>query len=84
MLEATEASKAGIAKILRDVLGLDDIELSVSFFDLGGTSIEAEQIAEQINAELGAAIRSSDVLAADELSDLVEIVRGQTAGAERA
>jgi acyl carrier protein len=79
-----EAAEAGIAKILRDVLGLDDIELSVSFFDLGGTSIEAEQIADQINAELGAALRSTDVLAADALNDLVELVRGQTAGLKRA
>ncbi len=45
-----------LAEILADVLGIDRIGMSDSFFDLGGNSLVATRVIARINAELGTGV----------------------------
>lgn len=51
--EPTGPTEAAVSRIEADVLGVDRIGRSDSFYDFGGTSLQAIRICARIEAELG-------------------------------
>jgi dihydroaeruginoic acid synthetase len=66
-----------ISEIWIDILGLDTLAEGASFFDLGGTSIEAEQIAARLNERFGSKVRGTDILRATTVEGVAAVVRRQ-------
>jgi hypothetical protein len=63
-----------VAAIWCDILGVDTVQASDSFFNLAGTSIAAELIASRICEALPVAMTGSDVLRGETLSNVVTVV----------
>jgi acyl carrier protein len=63
-----------VANIWCEILGVETAQPADSFFDFGGTSIAAEQIASRISDALPVAMNSGDILKRRTLSNVVELV----------
>ncbi|MDV6286969.1 non-ribosomal peptide synthetase, partial [Rhodococcus jostii] len=56
--------------IFRDVLGLPDLSVDTSFFELGGNSLMATQVVSRVNTALGARIGVRDLFQSPSVSQL--------------
>lgn len=72
-----------VRNAFEEVLGLGQIDPELSFIDLGGVSLEAAQIAEQVNAAvsghlaLRADLTAADILASETVLQVSELVRAR-------
>ncbi|GAA4471597.1 hypothetical protein GCM10023094_02580 [Rhodococcus olei] len=57
-------AEAAVVSVLAEVLGLDRVSTTDSFFDLGGNSLSATKVVARVNATMGAAIGVRDVFEA--------------------
>jgi acyl carrier protein len=57
-----------------EILGVDEIPETASFYDLGGTSLEAEQIASRISDAFAVDIRGGDILRHELLGTVIAAV----------
>lgn len=64
-----------LQRVFCDVLGLREIDPDTSFLDLGGVSIEAEEIALKLSEELALRIDAVDILSSENLQDVRTLVR---------
>lgn len=62
IVEPTTREEKIIAKIWRDIIGIEQVSTNANFFDLGGHSLLSIQVIEQIEQELGAEITAHDIL----------------------
>jgi acyl carrier protein len=66
-----------VTTIWAQILGVESPNASASFYELGGTSIMAEQIAARIEEALTVNVTGIDVLRDHQLGDLVRTVRAK-------
>ncbi|ETA04625.1 hypothetical protein V525_23105, partial [Gordonia alkanivorans CGMCC 6845] len=66
-----------VAQVFAEVLGLDEIGVTTSFFDLGGNSLSATRLASRAADALGAEVTVRDVFEAPSVRDLVLAVAGR-------
>ncbi len=64
-----------LVEIWRDVLGFDRIGIHDRFFELGGDSLQALEIAHLIEQQIEAGFAVSDILEAETIADMAERVR---------
>jgi acyl carrier protein len=69
-----------VTSIWAQILGVEKANASASFYELGGTSIMAEQIAARIEEALAVKVTGIDVLRDHQLGDLVQTVRTKLGG----
>ncbi|MGW4341025.1 condensation domain-containing protein, partial [Rhodococcus koreensis] len=62
--------------IFRDVLGLPELSVDTSFFDLGGNSLTATQVVSRVNAALGVRIGVRDLFQSPSVAQLAAAVAG--------
>ena len=63
-------TEATVSAILADVLGIDRMGRSDSFYDFGGTSLQAIRICARIEAEIGCPAQPEWLFTNDVLADL--------------
>jgi non-ribosomal peptide synthetase component F/acyl carrier protein len=63
-----------LAEIWADVLEIDEISRDDDFFDLGGDSLEALQVAMMLQKRTGEAFEETDIFFASDLKGMAEIV----------
>jgi acyl carrier protein len=63
-----------VSEVFHEVLGIEDIEPSTSFVDLGGVSLEAEQIAARLSETLNIRLTAADVMARETLREVGKLV----------
>ncbi|MFP1624891.1 phosphopantetheine-binding protein [Streptomyces sp. 5K101] len=63
-----------VAALTADVLGVDRVGLDDSFYDFGGTSLQAMRLCVRLQKETGHAPTPVDILEHDVLADLVELL----------
>lgn len=71
-----------VAGIWMEVLGLDSVDATESIFDLGGTSIQAEQIAARLMDTVMTEISGADVLRTGTVQEMARLLRERLAGTE--
>ncbi|WP_461418069.1 amino acid adenylation domain-containing protein, partial [Gordonia sp. GN26] len=71
------ADEETVAKLFAELLGIDRVGVTDSFFDLGGSSLSATRIAARVSNELGVAVSVRDVFDAPSVRELVAAVRGR-------
>jgi iturin family lipopeptide synthetase A len=71
-----------VAGVWMEVLGLDSVDATESIFDLGGTSIQAEQIAARLMDTVMTEISGVDVLRTGTVQEMARLLRERLAGAE--
>ncbi|WP_160051032.1 phosphopantetheine-binding protein, partial [Raoultella sp. 18099] len=69
-----------VAGVFAEVLGLDDIGVTDSFFDLGGNSLSAMRVAARAGDVLGADISVRDLFEAPSVRELIAAVSGHADG----
>ncbi|MFH8893858.1 acyl carrier protein [Streptomyces sp. NPDC017949] len=62
---------ATVAAVVAEVLGVDRVGLDDSFYDFGGTSLQAISLCVRLEKATGLAVEPVDVLEHDVLADLV-------------
>ncbi|MCB1293515.1 MAG: amino acid adenylation domain-containing protein, partial [Gordonia sp.] len=72
---AEEAAVAAFAEIL----GVDRVSVTESFFDIGGNSLSATRVAGRVSAALGVEVTLRDVFEAPSVRELVAAVAGHSA-----
>ncbi len=72
------ADEEAVAAVFADILGVEQISVTESFFDLGGTSLNAARLAARVSAALDAEVRVRDVFDAPSVRELVEAVAGRS------
>nr|EJI95569.1 non-ribosomal peptide synthase domain TIGR01720 domain protein [Rhodococcus sp. JVH1] len=72
-----------LAEIFVDVLGIDRIGVSDSFFDLGGNSLVATRVLARINAEFGAVVTVRELFEGPTVRALAAVVARANVGARR-
>ena len=65
-----------VAQVFADVLGVDRVSVTSSFFDLGGNSLAAMRLAARAGDALGVTVTVRDVFSADTVRGLVAEVAG--------
>lgn len=70
-----EGLEAQVADILAEVLEVDRIGRGDSFYDIGGTSLQAIRICARINRMLGIKVQPSLLFGNDVLADFVASMR---------
>jgi len=63
-----------VARVWMEILGLDSVDATESIFDLGGTSIQAEQIAARLMDSLMMEITGADVLRTGTVRELAGLL----------
>jgi acyl carrier protein len=58
-----------------EILGMEEIPESASFYALGGTSLEAEQIASRVAEALAVEMRGGDILTHGQLGEVIAVVK---------
>lgn len=69
--------EASIARICAEVLDIDRIGRTDSFYDFSGTSLQAIRVCARIEREAGYRVLPGWLLENDVLADFVELVRTQ-------
>jgi acyl carrier protein len=72
-----DSLEAAVARIQAEVLGVDRMGRTDSFFDFGGTSMDAIKICARIEAEAGYRTPPNWLLENDVLADLVLRIRAE-------
>jgi acyl carrier protein len=70
-----------VQAVVCEVLGVATVDAGTSFVDLGGVSLEAEQIALRLSARLGIEMNALDILVSESLKDIALTVRQRLADA---
>jgi acyl carrier protein len=73
--EQTDDVGGAVAAVWRELLGVAAVRDGDNFFDLGGNSLLAVQIAARVQARLGVEVEPADVLLAETFADLVDRLR---------
>jgi acyl carrier protein len=75
--ETAPADEVGgaVAGVWRELLGVPAVRDEDNFFDLGGNSLLAVQIAARVTGRLGLAVEPADVLLAETFADLCAQLR---------
>ncbi|MGB6244628.1 MAG: amino acid adenylation domain-containing protein, partial [Gordonia sp. (in: high G+C Gram-positive bacteria)] len=68
------------ARIFADLLGLDQVSVTDSYFDLGGNSLSATRAAARVGEALGVDVSLRDMFEAPTVRDLVAAVAGRDGG----
>ncbi|MGW9266472.1 amino acid adenylation domain-containing protein, partial [Gordonia terrae] len=71
--------ETAVAQVFAEVLGVDEIGVTTSFFDLGGNSLSATRLASRVADALGTEVSVRDVFEAPSVRDLVAAVSGRGA-----
>ncbi|WP_424323586.1 amino acid adenylation domain-containing protein [Gordonia sp. (in: high G+C Gram-positive bacteria)] len=71
-----------VAEVFADVLDVDRIGVTASFFEMGGNSLSATRLAARVSEALGVEVSVRDVFAAPAVRDLVAEVAGRGAAVE--
>ncbi|OEJ21344.1 hypothetical protein AR457_36525 [Streptomyces agglomeratus] len=71
---------ATVAAVVADVLGIDRVGLDDSFYDFGGTSLQAISLCVRLEKATGRAIEPVDVLEYDVLADLITLLSDGSEG----
>lgn len=66
-----------VTGIWGEILGIETVQASDSFFDVAGTSLAAEQIASRISDALPVCIRGIDILRRQTVSNVVALVESR-------
>ncbi|WP_330176366.1 acyl carrier protein [Streptomyces sp. NBC_01498] len=69
MSEQQRAESASIVRIMAEVLGADEVKPSDSFYDFGGTSLQAVRICTRVKRELGIRVSPDTLLDSDTVAD---------------
>ncbi|EKE80856.1 type I polyketide synthase [Idiomarina xiamenensis] len=69
-VEVSNETERRIAKVYRSVLGIDKIGVNDNFFDMGGTSLSAMQVAAQLQEEFGTQVSPVLLFDAGTISEL--------------
>lgn len=72
-------TEAAVSRILADVLEVDCVGRTDSFYDFGGTSLQAIRICARIEAELGCQVQPVWLFTNDVLTDFVAQLEAQAA-----
>ncbi|EGD53374.1 non-ribosomal peptide synthetase, partial [Gordonia neofelifaecis] len=76
---AVGEQEEAVAAVFADLLGVDEVSVTESFFDLGGNSLAAMRVAARVSEALGAAVSVRDVFDAPSVRELVEAASGRGA-----
>ncbi len=68
---ASPPAEEAVAAVYADLLGLDRVGVTESFFDLGGNSLSAARLAARVSAALGVEVSVRDVFDTSSVRDLV-------------
>lgn len=79
-----EGLEQDVAKIIAEVLGVDRVGRHDSFFELGGTSMDAIRVCARIERLTDRVVEPSWLLDHDELSDFAAQIGVAVAGSETA
>ncbi len=79
-MPAGEGLEGRIAAIWERVLGVGDIGVHDSFFEIGGDSLSGVQVMSQLNAQLQMRIPIARFFEAPTVAGLAALVRGEQAG----
>lgn len=79
--EPTAGTEAAVSRIVADVLGVDRMGRSDSFYDFYGTSLQAIRICARIEAELGCRAQPAWLFTNDVLSDFAAKLNAERAQA---
>ncbi|MFE3252942.1 acyl carrier protein [Streptomyces sp. NPDC059209] len=63
-----------VARIMAEVLGADELKPSDSFYDFGGTSLQAVRICTRVKRELGIRVSPDTVFDSDTVADFAAAV----------
>ncbi|MFC9981693.1 amino acid adenylation domain-containing protein, partial [Gordonia sp. NPDC127522] len=69
-IEPADESEAAVAAVFADVLGLDRVSVTDSFFDLGGNSLSAMRLAARVGEVTGSEISVRDLFDAPSVREL--------------
>lgn len=72
-------TEAAVSRILADVLGVDRLGRSDSFYDFGGTSLQAIRICARIEAEIGCPAEPVWLFTNDVVSDFAAKLEAERA-----
>ncbi|WYY18776.1 non-ribosomal peptide synthase/polyketide synthase [Gordonia malaquae] len=75
-VEPATADEATIAQVFAEILGLETVSVTASFFDLGGNSLSATRIAARVGEALGVDVSVRDVFDAPSVRELATAVAG--------
>lgn len=75
----TGDTEAAVSRILADVLGLDRMGRTDSFYDFGGTSLQAIRVCARIEAELGCPAEPVWLFTSDVLADFAAKLEAERA-----
>lgn len=67
-----------------EVLGLENIDATLSFYELGGTSIAAEMICWKLGQALRVDLSGSDILRMPKLGSFIQLVDARLSAAREA
>lgn len=70
-----------IADIWRRILGVDEVGVHQSFFDLGGDSLQATRVLNRMKAEISPDISVKDILQARTVAELAQMAEKKLAAA---
>ncbi|WYY18777.1 amino acid adenylation domain-containing protein [Gordonia malaquae] len=76
---AANDAEAAIAAVFADVLGIDGVSVTASFFDLGGNSLSATRVAGRVGEALGVDVSVREVFEAPSARDLAAAVADRAA-----
>lgn len=65
-------------RLWKEVLGVTDIDVNTSFFEIGGTSLGAEKIASRFRLFSGIEIRGFDILRAQTVGGILRHISEQS------
>ncbi|CAM5277152.1 phosphopantetheine-binding protein [Streptomyces badius] len=78
--EPADEFAAVVADVVAEVLGVDRVGLDDSFYDFGGTSLQAISVCVRLEKATGRTVEPADVLEHDILADLVALLSDGPAG----
>ncbi|MFH8668130.1 amino acid adenylation domain-containing protein [Streptomyces anulatus] len=67
---------AAVADVVAEVLGVDRVGLDDSFYDFGGTSLQAISVCVRLEKIIGRTVEPADILEHDVLADMVALLSG--------
>ncbi|MGC5530427.1 AMP-binding protein [Streptomyces sp. SR-10] len=74
--ESRSASSRAVADVVAEVLGVDRVGLDDSFYDFGGTPLQAISVCVRLEKIIGRTVEPADILEHDVLADTVALLFG--------
>ncbi|HMS75862.1 non-ribosomal peptide synthetase [Gordonia sp. (in: high G+C Gram-positive bacteria)] len=72
-------AEAAVARVFTDILGVDEVSVTASFFDLGGNSLSATKVVARVSEVLGVTVSVREVFDAPSVRELIAAVSGNAA-----